>query len=191
MRIVAGSHRGRTIAAPPGNALRPTADRVREAVFNILVHGGGQLGGEDVVTGAEILDGFAGTGAMALEAVSRGAAHATCMDSDLTALDACRANVHALGETARVTVLGGDCLAPARAAKPCTLIFLDPPYRSDMAASALKSLARAGWIAPGAICVIELAAREPFTPPAAAEPIDERRYGAARVVFLRWNASAG
>jgi 16S rRNA (guanine966-N2)-methyltransferase len=109
------------------------------------------------------------------------------MDSDLTALDACRANVRALGETARVTVLGGDCLAPVRAARPCTLVFLDPPYRSGLAAPALEALARAGWIAPGAICVIELAAREPFTPPAAAERIDERLYGAARVVFLRWN----
>jgi 16S rRNA (guanine966-N2)-methyltransferase len=187
MRIVAGSHRGRTIAAPPGDALRPTADRVRESLFNILVHGGGQLGGEDVVTGAEVLDGFAGTGAMALEAISRGAAHATCMDSDLTALDACRANVRTLGETARVTVLGGDCLAPARAAGPCTLVFLDPPYHSGLAAPALEALARAGWIAPGAICVIELAAREAFTPPAAADLIDERRYGAARVIFLRWS----
>jgi len=190
MRIVAGRHRGRNIAAPPGNALRPTADRVRESVFNILVHGGGRLGGEDVVTGAEVLDGFAGTGAMALEAVSRGAAHATCMDSDLTALDACRANVRALGEAAQVTVLGGDCLDPVRAARPCSLVFLDPPYRSGIAAPALEALARAGWIAPGAICVVELAAKEPFAPPPDAELLDERRYGAARVVLLRWNAPA-
>lgn len=187
MRIVAGRHRGRAIAAPPGNALRPTADRVREAVFNILVHGGGRLGGEDAVDGAEVLDAFAGTGAMALEAVSRGAAHATCMDSDLTALDACRTNVRALGEAERVSVLGGDCLAPVRAARPCSLVFLDPPYRSGLAAPALDALVRAGWIAPGAICIVELAAREPFTPPESAEMLDERRYGAARVVFLRWN----
>ena len=191
MRIVAGRHRGRNIAAPPGNALRPTADRVREAVFNILVHGGGRLGGEDVVTGAEVFDGFAGTGAMGLEAVSRGAAHATCMDSDLTALDACRANVRALGEAANVTVLGGDCLAPVRAARPCSLVFLDPPYRSGLAAPALEALARAGWIAQGAICVIELAAKEPFAPPPETEILDERRYGAARVVLLRWNAAPG
>lgn len=186
MRIVAGRHRGRAIAAPPGDALRPTADRVREAVFNILVHGGGQLDGDDVVTDAEVLDGFAGTGAMALEAVSRGAAHATCMDSDFTALDACRANVRTLGEAERVTVLGGDCLDPVRAARPCSLVFLDPPYRSGSAAPALEALARAGWIAPGAICVVELAAKEPFTPPESAEIFDERRYGAARVVFLRY-----
>lgn len=190
MRIVAGKHRGRTIAAPPGDALRPTADRVRESVFNILVHGGERLG-RDAVTGARVLDAFAGTGAMGLEALSRGAAHATLMDSDLTALDCCRTNVRTLGEQANATVLGSDCLSPVRAAAPCSLIFLDPPYRSGLASAALEALDRAGWIAPGAICVVELAAREAFAPPPQAAIVDERRYGAARIVLLRWNARTG
>lgn len=190
MRIVAGRHRGRALAAPPGRALRPTADRVREAVFNVLAHGGAGLGGRDAVTGARVLDAFAGTGAMALEAVSRGASHATCMESDPTALDFCRANVQALGEEARVTVLGGDCLRPVRADAPCTLVFLDPPYGSGLAAPALGRLAAAGWIAKGAVCVVELAAREPFAPPPAATVLDQRRYGAARIVFLRFGKEA-
>lgn len=191
MRIVAGSHRGRAIVAPPGSALRPTADRVRESVFNVLVHGGAGLGGEDHVAGARVLDGFAGTGAMGLEALSRGAGHATLMENDLTALEFCRANVRALGEAARATVLGGDCLAPVRAAGPCSLVFLDPPYRSGLAAPALEALRAAGWIAPGAVCIVELGAREKFDPPAGFLVLDERRYGAARVVFLRAGEANG
>jgi 16S rRNA (guanine966-N2)-methyltransferase len=189
VRVVAGRHRGRRILAPEGQALRPTADRVREAVFNTLVHGGPGADGRDAITGARVLDAFAGTGAMGLEAVSRGAAHATLMEQDRTALDFCRANTRALGEAARVTVLGGDCTKPVRAAEPCTLVLLDPPYRSGLAAPALTALAEAGWIAPGAICVVELQAKEAFVPPAAAAPLDERRYGAARIVYLRWDGS--
>lgn len=186
VRVVSGRHRGRRLSPPPGRDLRPTADRVRESVFNILAHGGARIGGGDALVGARVLDGFAGTGAIGLEAVSRGAAHATLMDNDRAALDICRANVAALGEQANVTVLHGDCLAPMRPPAPCTLVFLDPPYKKGLAAPALEALAAAGWIADGALIVIELAAKEDFTPPDAAELLDERRYGAARVVFLRW-----
>ena len=186
MRIVAGKHRGRPLAEPEGSDIRPTADRVREAMFNSLCHGNARIGEGDAVRDAIVLEGFAGTGALGLEAVSRGAAHVTLMELDRTALGLCRDNVESLSEQERVTVLSGDCLAPVRAARPCDLIFLDPPYRSGVAADALVALARAGWIAPGALCVVELAAREPFTPPEGAELLDERRYGAAKVVFLRW-----
>lgn len=188
MRIVGGKHSGRLIEAPTGNALRPTAERVRESVFNILTQGGARLGGRDHVTGARILDGFAGTGALGLEAVSRGAAHVSLMENNRMALDACRRNVAALGEQAKISVLGGDCLQPVHAAEPCSLILLDPPYNQGGGAPALVALANAGWIADEAICVIELAAKEEYAPPEGFEILDERRYGAARVVFLRWNA---
>ena len=186
MRIVAGRHRGRPIAAPEGRDLRPTADRVREAVFNALCHGNARIGEGDAVRGAVVLDAFAGTGAMGLEAASRGAAHVALMELDHAALHLCRRNVADLGEQARVTVLAGDCLNPVRAAAPCDLVLLDPPYRSGLAGPALAALARAGWIAAGALCVVELAAKERFAPPAGFTVLDERRYGAARVVFLRW-----
>lgn len=186
MRIVAGKHRGRPLTAPPGRQLRPTSDRVREAVFNALCHGNARIGDGDAVRDAVVLDGFAGTGAMGLEAVSRGAAQVALMDMDRTAQDFCRQNATALGEQATVTVLSGDCLHPVRAAAPCDLIFLDPPYNSGLAAEALTALAHAGWIADGALCVIELAAREPFEPPDGATILDERRYGATRVLFVRW-----
>jgi 16S rRNA (guanine966-N2)-methyltransferase len=187
VRIVAGSWRGRPIRAPEGRDLRPTADRVREAVFNTLTHGGKGAGGaDDVVRGARVLDGFAGTGALGLEAVSRGAAHATLMERDPAALEVCRGNVRALGAAAHVTVLGGDCTQPVRSPEPCSLVFLDAPYNSGLSAPALEALAAANWIADGAICVVELAAKEAFDAPDGAELLDERRYGAARVVYLRW-----
>lgn len=180
MRIVGGRNRGRTIAAPPGRDIRPTADRVRESVFNILEHGA--AGNPD---GARVLDGFAGTGAMGLEALSRGAAFATFMDTDISA---CRANIEALGETESTDTFRADCLAPPRATAPCSLIFLDPPYNSGLAAPALEALAAAGWISDGAVCVIELASKETFDPPAGFTVTDDRRYGAARVVFATRDA---
>lgn len=185
MRIVGGRYRGRRLAAPPGADIRPTADRVREALFNILTHGGAGLGGEDVVRDAQVLDVFAGTGALGLEALSRGAAHVTLMDNDAAALDACRANVRALGAQATVTVLSGDALRPVRAAEPCTLVLMDPPWRGGGAEAALAALDAAGWIAPGAACVVELSAKEPFASPDGFTMLNERRYGAARILILR------
>jgi 16S rRNA (guanine966-N2)-methyltransferase len=187
LRIVGGKHSGRLIEAPNGHALRPTADRVRESVFNILTQGGTKMGGRDCVAGARVLDGFAGTGALGLEAASRGAAHVSLMENNRTALDTCRRNVAALGEQGAVSVLSGDCLHPVHAAEPCALILLDPPYNQGGAAPALVALSDAGWIAEDAICVIELAAKEEFTPPDGFDSLDQRRYGAARVVFLRWS----
>lgn len=190
MRIIAGRHRGRPLTAPGGRDLRPTADRVREAVFNVLIHGGGRGGGGNAVEGARVLDAFAGTGAMGLEAISRGAVHATLIDNDADALACCRTNVATLGEAANVTVLQGDCLNPVCPAAACALVFLDPPYRSGFAAQALSALAATGWMADGTTCVIELAEEEDFTPPVGFGTLDERRYGAARIVFVEPTISA-
>ncbi len=179
MRIVGGRNRGRKLATPAGGGIRPTADRVREAVFNILAHGA--PGGGSRITGARVLDGFAGTGAMGLEALSRGAAQASFIDRDP---GPCRRNVAALDETARADIIAGDCLSPPPAAAPCGLVFLDPPYDKGLAVPALEALATAGWIADGAVCVVELAAGETLEPPSGFAVADERRYGAARVVLL-------
>jgi 16S rRNA (guanine966-N2)-methyltransferase len=184
MRIVAGRHRGKRIEAPKGRDMRPTADRVRESVFNILAHGAGRRGGADAITGARVLDGFAGTGAMGLEALSRGALHATLMDDNPEALACCRANVAVLGEAQNVTILQGDCLNPVRPLEACSLVFLDPPYTSGIAPQALQALAEAGWIDEGTVCIIETAAKENFFLPDGFTLLDERRYGAARVSFV-------
>ena len=180
MRIVGGRHRGRAIAAPPGRKIRPTADRVRESVFNILSHG---LGREaSAIDGARVLDGFAGTGAMGIEALSRGAVHATFMDIDIAP---CRANIEALGEAVRCEIVSADCLNPPPAAAPATLVFIDPPYGKDRAVAALLALDEAGWIATGALCVVETGAREEIAPTPEFSRLDDRLLGSARIRFLR------
>jgi 16S rRNA (guanine966-N2)-methyltransferase len=186
MRIVAGKHRGRRIAAPEGHDVRPTSDRAREALFNILEHGRFTADGTSPLIAARVLDVFAGSGALGLEALSRGAAHVTCIETSATARSALRANAKALGESARVTVLQGDATKPPTATEPCRLVLMDPPYRSGLAAPALAALAERGWLADGAICVAEISAAEALEPPAGFRPLDERRYGKAKLVFLRY-----
>jgi 16S rRNA (guanine966-N2)-methyltransferase len=184
MRIIAGRHRGRRLAAPPGETVRPTSDRAREALFNILSHGELAAGGIPFADAA-VLDAFAGTGALGLEALSRGAAAAVFIEQDRDALAILRRNIATLGETSRCRIIPGDATRPPRASAACAVAFLDPPYRSGLAAAALPALAAAGWFAPGALAVVELAAREPLTIPAGFAVLDERVYGAARLVFMR------
>lgn len=190
MRIVAGRHRGRLIEAPEGSDIRPTSDRVRESLFNILEHRDWGPGGLSVVSGARVLDGFCGTGALGLEALSRGAAHVTFMDKNRAALGLCRRNLDALGERAAADVLQGDCLKPVRPAEPCGLILLDPPYKAGLATPALTALREAGWLLPGAICAVETEAGGDLDIPEGFERLDARKYGAARVHFLRHLESA-
>src|ERR1700752_363378 len=185
MRIVAGRHRARRIAAPEGHDVRPTSDRAREALFNILQHGDFTADGMSPLIGALVLDVFAGSGALGLEALSRGATHLTCIENNATARSVLRANVATLGETARVTVLQADATKPPTAAgPPCRLVLMEPPYRSGLAAPALAALAERGWLTDGAICVAEISAAETLEAPAGFTPLDERRYGKAKLVFL-------
>src|SRR5439155_6220201 len=187
MRIVGGGHRGRRLLAPPGDAVRPTSDRAREALFNILSHG--SFAGNGIpFAGVAVLDAFAGTGALGLEALSRGAAQAVFFERDPEALAVLRENVGRLGEDARAQIMPCDATRPPRAGVSCTVAFLDPPYRSGLSAAALEAIAAAGWLAPDALTVAEISAREGLASPAGFTLIDKRVYGAARLVFLRWNA---
>jgi 16S rRNA (guanine966-N2)-methyltransferase len=190
MRIIAGRHRGRRLLAPSGETVRPTSDRAREALFNILSHGSFAAEGIPFAEAA-VLDAFAGTGALGLEALSRGAAEAVFIESDRDALVMLRKNIEALGEGTRARVVPGDATHPPRAIAGCSVGFLDPPYRTGLAAPALTALAAAGWFAPDALAVAELAAGEHFTPPAGFTLLDERVYGAARLVFLRREPDTG
>ena len=184
MRIIAGKHKGRALTAPEGLAVRPTSDRAREALFDILAHG--RFGETPVFIDAQVLDAFAGTGALGLEALSRGAAHATFIENDRAALKALSANIAALGEEKSAAILPVDALHPPRAGRAATLAFLDPPYGEDIAAPALTALAAAGWFASEALVVVEVAARQTLAPPEGFTPLEERRYGAARLAFLRF-----
>ena len=183
MRIVAGKHRGRRIAAPPGDAVRPTSERTREALFNILAHG--RFAPAPVFEAARVLDVFAGTGAFGLEALSRGARFGTFIEKDRRAREVLAANIRALGETSRTRLLAADATVPPRADGPYDLVFLDPPYRSGLAPPALEALSRTGWLGSDTLVIVELAARENLVPPEGFEILEERRYGAGRLVFLR------
>lgn len=178
MRIIGGRYRGRRLIAPKGFELRPTSDRAREALFGILEHG------DPPVRGARFLDLFAGTGAVGLEAMSRGAAEVLLVENDPKAIRAIRANLRQLHDPENVRVLVQDATRLGSAAGPFEIAFLDPPYRSGLAAPALAGLSR-GWLAPRARVVVELAAHESFEPPPGYELEQERRYGAARFVLLR------
>jgi 16S rRNA (guanine966-N2)-methyltransferase len=185
MRVVGGSWRGRRLDAPPGGAVRPTSDRAREAVFNILEHGRHTRGGGSPIQGARVLDAFAGSGALGIEALSRGAAHVTFLDSNPAALAAIERNLAALGGLGAATVRRADCRTPPQAPDACDIVFLDPPYAEGLAAPALVALQRARWIAEGALCVVELSRDEAFEAPDGFAPLDDRHYGRARVVILR------
>ena len=179
MRIIAGAWRGRTLLAPSGAGTRPTADRVRQALFDRLLHA--PWFGRARMEGARVLDAFAGTGALGLEALSRGAAHATFMERDRAALMVLRANVAACGAGARAAVLAADMLAPP-AGGPVTLVFMDPPYAQDLLPGAVAALRVAGWIAAGTVLVTETAPEEAPLPD---EGLADTVQGAARVRVYR------
>jgi 16S rRNA (guanine966-N2)-methyltransferase len=190
MRIVGGSHRGRRLLVPPGDAVRPTSDRAREALFDVLSHGDFAAAGLPFAD-RPVLDAFAGTGAFGLEALSRGASAAAFIENGREALSALRRNIAAFGEEDRAHVVAGDATRPPRASFACALAFLDPPYRSGLAPSSLAAIVSSGWLTSDALVVIEVAAREalpldlPFT------ILDERVYGAARLVFVRRRDALG
>jgi 16S rRNA (guanine966-N2)-methyltransferase len=184
MRIVAGAWRGRALVAPPGQGTRPTADRVRQALFDMLMHAA--WGGRVAVEGAVVLDVFAGTGALGLEALSRGAASACFIESDRTALLALRANVAACKAEDRTEVLAVDVLTLSKVSRPgapASLIFLDPPYGQDLVPRALARLRDVGRISPDALVVAETGRDETWLPEQ--NLLAERRHGAARILIFR------
>jgi len=185
VRIVAGRLKGRRLEAPAGRDIRPTADRTRQALFDVLEHGHLTEDGGSALVDAIVLDAFCGTGALGFEALSRGAAEATFMDINNAALDCARANGKALSVSANFIL--ADARNPPRGRKPATLLFLDPPYGGALGGPALAGLREAGWIAPSAIVSLEMSGPElsRFAAPDGFEAIDERRYGKARIVLLR------
>ncbi len=158
MRIIGGAWRGRVLRAADGPSTRPTADRVRQALFDRLMHAPWALNdaGRPVLEGALVLDAFAGTGALGLEAMSRGAVRAVFIERDRSALAALRANIAACGAQARSRVIAGDALRPPPG-EACGLVFLDPPYGAVSLTQALAALAGAGWVGPTTLCVTETA----------------------------------
>jgi 16S rRNA (guanine966-N2)-methyltransferase len=184
LRIVGGQFRGRALAAPAHEGARPTSDRVREAVFNILAHGVSDF----ALDGARVIDLFAGTGALGIEALSRGAAFCLFVEQDAEARALVRRNVETLGLTGVTKIFRRDAteLGPAGRNGGFTLAFLDPPYGQGLAERALASAALGGWLSPGAVAVIEERKGAVIALPAAFDAIDQRSWGDTQAVLVRF-----
>src|ERR1700748_3074108 len=182
MRVVGGAVNTRNLASPSSRDIRPTADRLRESLFNILMHAYG-----DPITDARVLDLFAGTGALGIEAVSRGAKFTLFVDNGAEARALLRNNVEALvlGGTTKVSRRDATNLGPAHPMEPFSLVFLDPPYRMKLAEKALASLRDGGWLTPGAVLVGEEAKAAAFAAPQGFEELERRAYDDTEFVFLR------
>ena len=187
MRVVGGRLRGRALAAPHSQAIRPTADRLRETLFNILAHAYG-----DPVAGARVLDLFAGTGALGIEAASRGAAFVLFVDEAAEARALQRENVATLGLGGVTRIFRRDAtkLGPAHPLEPFTLAFLDPPYAQGLAEKALASARDGAWLTPDALIVVEEAAKANFAAPGGFNETERRRYDETELIFLRAAADA-
>src|SRR3954447_21789263 len=182
MRIVGGRLRGRALAGPASDRVRPTSDRLRETIFNVLAHAY-----DDPVAGARILDLFAGTGAMGLEALSRGGAFALFVDDSAAARGLIRANVEALGLGGETRLFRRDATRMGKAANaPFSLAFCAPPYGKDLATKALASCAAGGWLAPGALVVVEEAHGVEVALPEGFTVLERRDYGETKVEFGRY-----
>ncbi len=181
MRIVGGRFKGRVLKGPLSNAIRPTSDRLRETLFNILAHAY-----DDPVAGARVIDLFAGTGALAFEALSRGAVFAQMVDESDQARAVIRANTDALGLGGVAKLFRRDARKlGAASAAPFSLAFLDPPYGLGLAGPALASLASGGWLSPGALVVVEELAQAEIALPDGFALIESRRYDDTQLMFLR------
>jgi 16S rRNA (guanine966-N2)-methyltransferase len=185
MRIVAGRFRGAALATPKGQDIRPTSDRVRESVFNILAHG------LDVaIDGARVLDLFAGTGALGLEAMSRGAAFALFVEESAEARGLIRRNAETLGVMGATKIYRRDAtrLGEVGTLAPFGLVFADPPYGRQFGEAALAAALEGGWMLPGAVAVIEESADAPFKTPEAFALLDTRIYGGTAIYFVQAKA---
>jgi 16S rRNA (guanine966-N2)-methyltransferase len=186
MRVVGGAFKGRALAGPKGPGVRPTSDRLREAIFNVLAHSY-----DDACAGARVIDLFAGTGALGIEALSRGASHALFVDEGTEARALIRQNVEALGLGGITRLFRRDAtrLGPTQDA-PFTLAFLDPPYGRGLAPPALSALREGGWLAPGALVLVEEEAGADLSLTPGYERLERRDYGETQVVVLRAGADA-
>jgi len=180
MRIISGAWKGRTLAAPPGLSTRPTSQRARQALFDMIQHA--PWGGRDVLEGASVLDAFAGTGALGLEALSRGAAEAVFFENDPAALKTLRANIGACGAGERARVVARDVLRPGQG-RAKSLIFLDPPYGQGLVQRCVNQLRADGWVAPGSLLIAEIARLDSVVETGSI--LAQRAYGASQLLVWR------
>lgn len=188
MRIVGGRFRGRSLSAPRSSAIRPTTDRARESLFNILAHGH-----SDILDGARVLDLFAGTGALGLEALSRGAQFALFVEHSVEGRALLRANVETLGVQGSTKIFRRDATALGNRGpvEPFDLVFADPPYGKGLGDRALGAAASGGWLRPGALVVLEERAESEVDPGAAFEPLESRSFADTSMHFFVYQPHCG
>jgi 16S rRNA (guanine966-N2)-methyltransferase len=182
MRIVGGKFRGRTLKSPSSNAIRPTSDKLRESVFNILVHSYG-----DPIGGARVLDLFAGTGALGCEAMSRGAKFALFVDEGAEARAVIRTNIETLSLMGTTKIFRRDAskLGEIQGQEPFDLVFCDPPYGKGLAEKSLASAREGKWLSPGTLIVVEEAVKSAFKTPEGFEELERREYGDSEMIIAR------
>lgn len=190
MRIIAGKHRGRKLDTIEGKQLRPTTGMAREAIFNILAHGNFGADESNILDGCRVLDLFCGCGALAAEAISRGAERAVLIDMDSAHLELARGNIDRLGEGGKAAFIRADSSNPPMAQVKCNLVFVDPPYNQGLVEKSLKNIIAAGWVESGAIIIVESGKMEEFTFPEQFTILDSRIYSASKVTFLRFVGSS-
>lgn len=178
-RIISGRFRGRRLAVPAGTDIRPTTDRMRERLFSILNHSR-----YPAMAGAQVADLFAGTGALGLEALSRGAEHATFVEQSRGSIDCLRSNIKTLKTEDQTTVIASSVASISKAHQPFEFIFLDPPYRKGLLAPALNRLIEMGWLKSETTVVCELAADDPTDIPVGLTIVDDRKQGKQRLLIL-------
>ncbi|WP_336082358.1 16S rRNA (guanine(966)-N(2))-methyltransferase RsmD [Thalassospira sp. CH_XMU1448-2] len=182
MRIVGGSHRGRVLSAPEGRDTRPTLDRVREALFNILSHASRWYDDDfHPLYDGVVLDAYAGSGALGLEALSRGASKAVFFDTDRKAIAIVEQNIDTLKVNDKAKVQRADATKPPRAIEPASMIFLDPPYGKELLEPSITALASAGWIGANTLIIAERDPRDPEIGLAGFELCDSRKYGRCQI----------
>jgi 16S rRNA (guanine966-N2)-methyltransferase len=186
LRIIAGKHRGRNIEIKQSTSIRPTGAMARGAIFNILMHG--QFGEHSTspLIDKSVLDVFCGTGALGLEALSRGAAHVTFVDQSADSIALTRANVKRFGEEENAHFIRSDSTSLPLSRIKCSLVFLDPPYNSGLAPKSLASLDKQGWLEKDAVIVVEMSDKETLVAPEHYTLFDERHYGNTKIAFLRY-----
>lgn len=183
LRIIGGVWRGRKIPVLATEAMRPTNERAREAIFNRLMHAEETLGVR--LRSARVADIFAGTGALGLEALSRGAGSAVFVERDRATCKALEQTLSTLGADDRADVLNADATSLPSSTAPCDIVLLDPPYAANLVEPTLASLSTRGWLKPGAVLVLETDADTPLALPAGFTLIDQRHYGRAHIAFLK------
>lgn len=188
LRIIAGKHRGRKIDIRESKSIRPTGSKARGAIFNILTHGQFGPGGQSPLLGQRVLDLFCGTGALGLEALSRGASHVTFVDQSQESINLARQNALRMGEETTVQFLRNDSTSLPPGRTQVSLVFMDPPYNSGLATKSLGSLDKQGWLVDGAVMVVEISAKETLPAPEGYSVFDEREYGNTKIVFLRYHS---